>query len=191
MTSPGRDREVNLALWTTVNADFTDARAASAWAATEITWGLFEVPEAELRVLGDVAGLDVIEAVNGQDGYDKATTNTVHAVITDLNMPVLNGIEFIRKYRQHPSSKGIPIILLTTESDEDLKRQAKEAGATGWITGVGVLAPLAKRVTALVEEKGATHPETTAQIKKILMIARIDVALLLLVVLDMVTKPAF
>ena len=79
------------------------------------------------------AGLDVIEAVNGQDGYDKATTNTVHAVITVLNMPVLNGIEFIRKYRQHPASKGIPIILLTTESDEELKRQAKEAGATGWI----------------------------------------------------------
>lgn len=79
------------------------------------------------------AGLDVIEAINGADGYDKAIANTVHAVITDLNMPVLNGIEFIRKYRAHPSSKGIPIILLTTESDEELKRQAKEAGATGWI----------------------------------------------------------
>lgn len=79
------------------------------------------------------AGLDVIEAINGADGYTKATTNTVHAVITDLNMPVMNGIEFIRKYRQHPLSKGVPIILLTTESDEELKRQAKEAGATGWI----------------------------------------------------------
>ena len=79
------------------------------------------------------AGLDVIEAINGADGYTKATSQTVHAVITDLNMPVMNGIEFIRKYRQHPSSKGVPIILLTTESDEELKRQAKEAGATGWI----------------------------------------------------------
>jgi len=79
------------------------------------------------------AGLDVIEAADGAEGYDKATSNVVHAVLTDLNMPVLNGIEFIRKYRQHPSSKGIPIILLTTESDEELKRQAKEAGATGWI----------------------------------------------------------
>jgi two-component system chemotaxis response regulator CheY len=79
------------------------------------------------------AGLDVIEAINGADGYTKATGQTVHAVITDLNMPVMNGIEFIRKYRQHPSSKGVPIILLTTESDEELKRQAKEAGATGWI----------------------------------------------------------
>jgi len=79
------------------------------------------------------AGLDVLEAGNGQEGYEVATTNTVHAVLTDLNMPVLNGIEFIKKYRQHPSSKGIPIILLTTESDDELKRQAKEAGATGWI----------------------------------------------------------
>jgi two-component system chemotaxis response regulator CheY len=80
------------------------------------------------------AGLDVIEAINGADGYDKATGQTVHAVITDLNMPVMNGIEFIRKYRQHPSSKGVPIILLTTESDDARKQAAKAAGATGWIT---------------------------------------------------------
>lgn len=79
------------------------------------------------------AGHSVIEAVNGQDGYDKATGQHVDAVITDLNMPIMNGIEFIRKFRQHPSSMGVPILLLTTESDEDLKRQAKEAGATGWI----------------------------------------------------------
>ena len=79
------------------------------------------------------AGLEVLEAINGADGYTKATSNPVHAVITDLNMPVMNGIEFIRKYRQHPSSKGVPIILLTTESDDALKREAKEAGATGWI----------------------------------------------------------
>jgi two-component system, chemotaxis family, chemotaxis protein CheY len=79
------------------------------------------------------AGHTVLEAVDGSHGYDQATSNTVHAVITDLNMPIMNGIEFIRKYRQHPSSKGVPIILLTTESSDDLKREAKEAGATGWI----------------------------------------------------------
>jgi uncharacterized membrane protein len=69
------------------------------------------------------------------------------------------------------------------------------AGLVGYaitfVTGVGVLAPLAKKVTALVEEKGPTDPETTAQIKKILLIARVDVARLLLVVIDMVTKPSF
>jgi two-component system chemotaxis response regulator CheY len=79
------------------------------------------------------AGHRVIEAVDGADGYGKATAEQVDAVITDLNMPNLNGIEFIRKFRQHPLSKGVPIILLTTESDEELKRQAREAGATGWI----------------------------------------------------------
>ena len=79
------------------------------------------------------AGLTVIEAGNGAEGYAKATTQQVHAVITDLNMPVMNGLEFLRKFRQSPAGKGIPVILLTTESDEDLKRQAREAGATGWI----------------------------------------------------------
>jgi two-component system chemotaxis response regulator CheY len=79
------------------------------------------------------AGYTVIEAVDGADGYAKAVANPVDAVLTDLNMPVLNGIEFIRQYRAHPASKGVPIVLLTTESDDELKRQAKEAGATGWI----------------------------------------------------------
>lgn len=79
------------------------------------------------------AGLKVIEAGNGAEGYAKATTQPVHAVITDLNMPVMNGLEFLKKFRQSPAGKGIPVILLTTESDEELKRQAREAGATGWI----------------------------------------------------------
>lgn len=78
-------------------------------------------------------GHAVIEAGNGAEGYDRAIGQPVDAVITDLNMPIMNGIEFIRKYRQHPSSKGVPIILLTTESDDELKREAREAGATGWI----------------------------------------------------------
>lgn len=79
------------------------------------------------------AGLKVIEAGNGAEGYTKATTQPVHMVITDLNMPVMNGLEFLREFRQSPAGKGIPVILLTTESDEELKRQAREAGATGWI----------------------------------------------------------
>jgi len=67
------------------------------------------------------------------------------------------------------------------------------AGLVGYaitfFTGVGVLSPLAKKVTALTEEKGPTHPETAAAITRILTIARIDVAMLLLVIVDMVTKP--
>jgi len=79
------------------------------------------------------AGYSVIEAVDGSDGYDKATSASVDAILTDLNMPGMNGLDFVRKYRTHPSSRGIPIVFLTTESDESFKQQAKAAGATGWI----------------------------------------------------------
>jgi two-component system chemotaxis response regulator CheY len=79
------------------------------------------------------AGYTVIEAGDGSQGYDRAIAQPVDAVLTDLNMPVMNGIEFIKKYRQHPMSKGVPIIFLTTESDDAIKAEAKAAGATGWI----------------------------------------------------------
>ena len=61
--------------------------------------------------------------------------------------------------------------------------------AATFITGVAVLSPMSKRATALVAEKGADHPEATAQIQKILLVARVDAAVLLLVIIDMVTKP--
>ena len=79
------------------------------------------------------AGYQVIEAENGLDGYGKATANPVSAVVVDLNMPVMNGLDFLKKYRQHPSGKGVPVVLLTTESDDELKREARAAGATGWM----------------------------------------------------------
>ncbi len=79
------------------------------------------------------AGYVVVAAVDGADGLAKATAQPVDAVITDLNMPNMNGIEFLRAFRAHPAGRGVPVVLLTTESDEELKRQAREAGATGWI----------------------------------------------------------
>lgn len=79
------------------------------------------------------AGYNVLQASDGEEGLAQATANRIDAVLTDLNMPRMNGIEFIRQYRAHPSSAGVPIVFLTTESDDELKRQAKEAGATGWI----------------------------------------------------------
>ena len=54
-------------------------------------------------------------------------------VITDLNMPRMNGIELIKKVRSNPASKFIPIVMLTTESQAEMKQQGKAAGATGWI----------------------------------------------------------
>ncbi|MGA2182242.1 MAG: response regulator [Bryobacteraceae bacterium] len=78
------------------------------------------------------AGYTVIEAVDGKDALAKLTT-PVNLVITDLNMPNLDGIGLIRSIRANPSCKGIPIIMLTTESQEARKLEGRAAGATGWI----------------------------------------------------------
>lgn len=79
------------------------------------------------------AGYDVIEAVDGEDGLAKAQANHVDAILTDQNMPRLDGLGFIRRFRQLPKSVGVPIVFLSTESQDALKLQAKDAGATGWM----------------------------------------------------------
>lgn len=79
------------------------------------------------------AGYDVIEGVDGQDGLEKATASRVDAVIVDQNMPRLDGIGMIRAFRQHPNGQGVPVIVLSTESEENLKQQARDAGALGWM----------------------------------------------------------
>ena len=80
------------------------------------------------------AGYDILEAANGMDGLASAKTTQVDMVVTDLNMPVMNGLGLIRELRKLPAYRGVPILFLTTESDAELKKEAKAAGATGWIT---------------------------------------------------------
>jgi two-component system, chemotaxis family, chemotaxis protein CheY len=80
------------------------------------------------------AGYSVTEAVNGAEGIQKATSGAYDLIVTDLNMPVMDGLTMIRELRKIPSQMGIPIIFLTTESDGNIKAQAKDAGATGWLT---------------------------------------------------------
>jgi two-component system chemotaxis response regulator CheY len=80
------------------------------------------------------AGYQVVQANDGADGLAKAQATPVDMVVTDLNMPVMNGLGLIRELRKLPAYRGVPILFLTTESDAEMKKQAKEAGATGWIT---------------------------------------------------------
>jgi two-component system chemotaxis response regulator CheY len=80
------------------------------------------------------AGHDVAEAGNGVEGLEKAKAQRFDLVLTDLNMPVMNGIALIKHLRQLPALTGTPIVFLTTESDDAVKMEAKQAGATGWIT---------------------------------------------------------
>ena len=79
------------------------------------------------------AGYEVIEAVDGKDAIEKMDEYSVHMLITDINMPNLDGIELVRKVRAHSVHRFIPIILLTTESQAAKKQEGKDAGATGWI----------------------------------------------------------
>jgi two-component system, chemotaxis family, chemotaxis protein CheY len=79
------------------------------------------------------AGYEVIEAVDGQEGLDKAKAKTVDLVLTDQNMPRMDGITMIKGLRAMPAYKNVPILMLTTESGDAMKIQGKAAGATGWI----------------------------------------------------------
>ncbi|MBX4927987.1 two-component system chemotaxis response regulator CheY [Rhizobium binae] len=80
------------------------------------------------------AGYSVTEAVNGAEGLATAKSSRFDLIVTDLNMPVMDGLTMIEELRKLPGQAGVPIIFLTTESDADLKARAKAAGATGWLT---------------------------------------------------------
>ena len=79
------------------------------------------------------AGHNVSDAADGQEGLSKARNVSFDAVVTDLNMPVMNGIELVRNLRGLSDYKYTPILLLTTESSMEKKSEGKQAGATGWL----------------------------------------------------------
>ena len=79
------------------------------------------------------AGYRVIEAENGAPGLDRLRAEPVSLVSVDLNMPVMNGFEFIKRARGEPRGAGVPILMLTTESRPEAKAEGKALGATGWL----------------------------------------------------------
>jgi len=78
-------------------------------------------------------GYEVIEAEHGQAALNKLQSSTVDLIITDLNMPVMDGITLIQNVRKMPAMRSKPILMLTTEGLAGKKEQGKAAGATGWI----------------------------------------------------------
>lgn len=79
------------------------------------------------------AGYDVIEGRDGVDALAKLTGQKVHLIISDVNMPNMDGITFVAEVKKLPSYKFTPIIMLTTESDENRKRAGQAAGARAWV----------------------------------------------------------
>ena len=79
------------------------------------------------------AGYEVVEAVDGEDAFDKARSRAFDLVLTDQNMPRLDGIGLTRKLREQTRFKATPILILTTESSDEMKQAGRAAGATGWL----------------------------------------------------------
>lgn len=79
------------------------------------------------------AGFHVVEAVDGQDALDKARKHDIALVLTDQNMPRMDGLTLTRSLRAEPRYRSTPILILTTESSEQMKMAGRAAGATGWL----------------------------------------------------------
>lgn len=79
------------------------------------------------------AGFKVVEAVDGVDALEKAQAQNIDLVLADQNMPRLDGIGLTKRLREHPRFKNTPILILTTESSDQMKQAGKAAGATGWL----------------------------------------------------------
>ena len=80
------------------------------------------------------AGYQVVQAVDGADAMEKLGQRQFDMVVTDLNMPRMDGVELIRSVRGTPGNRFMPIIMLTSESQPELKQAGKQAGASGWVT---------------------------------------------------------
>lgn len=90
--------------------------------------------KAAIRIALTGAGYQLAEAADGAEGIARANAGNFDLIITDLNMPVMDGLTMIETMRAMPAHAGVPIVFLTTESDEAMKQRARAAGATGWLT---------------------------------------------------------
>ncbi|TVO69068.1 MAG: response regulator [Denitromonas halophila] len=79
------------------------------------------------------AGYHVVDAVDGRDGLERAKSQQFDLVLTDQNMPRMDGLALIRALREMPAYQRTPILMLTTESSDEMKSQGRAAGATGWM----------------------------------------------------------
>lgn len=78
-------------------------------------------------------GYETLQAENGAQALERLDEGRLNLVISDVNMPVMNGIEFLKQLRQHPRARFTPVLMLTTEGDDEMKQQGREAGAKAWM----------------------------------------------------------
>ncbi|AXX84876.1 MULTISPECIES: response regulator [Aliarcobacter] len=95
---------------------------------------------------------DVVEAIDGVDGLAKAKSATFDLIITDINMPNMDGIDLVSELRKIPQYSKTPILVLTTERSDEMKAKGKVAGATGWIVKPFVPDQLLKAVNIVLSK---------------------------------------
>ncbi|MGE3771310.1 MAG: response regulator [Gammaproteobacteria bacterium] len=86
-----------------------------------------------VRIALTQAGYAVVEGCDGRDALDKLTGQKIHLIISDVNMPNMDGISFVKEVKKHPQYRFTPIIMLTTESQESKKQEGQAAGAKAWV----------------------------------------------------------
>ena len=96
------------------------------------------------------AGYDVLEASDGKDAFSKLTGEKVHLIISDVNMPNMDGITFVKEIKKNPSYKFTPVIMLTTEAGESIKQEGQAAGAKAWMVKPFLPAQMLDAVSKLV-----------------------------------------
>jgi len=96
---------------------------------------------------------DVTEAVDGVEGLEKAKQTTFDLIISDVNMPNMDGLTMVTEIRMLPQYAKTPILVLTTERGDDMKTKGKQAGATGWIVKPFVPDQLLKAVNIVLSRK--------------------------------------
>ena len=96
------------------------------------------------------AGYDVLEACDGKDALSKLTGEKVHLIISDVNMPNMDGITFVKELKKNPSYKFTPVIMLTTEAGESKKQAGQAAGAKAWVVKPFLPAQMLDAVSKLV-----------------------------------------
>ena len=79
------------------------------------------------------AGFEIVEGVNGEQGLNRLDAQAVDIIVTDVHMPVMDGLSMVEAVRRRADHRFTPILILTTESGDEMKRRGKEAGASGWI----------------------------------------------------------
>jgi two-component system chemotaxis response regulator CheY len=95
---------------------------------------------------------DITECSNGLDGLKKANLSQFDLIISDINMPKMDGLAMISEIRQIPNYKSVPILVLTTERRDEMKQKSKEAGASGWINKPFVQEKLLKAVETVLNK---------------------------------------